>query len=184
MTSNTNPQGITTYYDYDNFQRIKTVKTQDQKILKNLSYSTNTDENSNDSIFYNFYKSESFLKNNCAVGLFGTSVTYRVPPKKYWSHISQYSADSMAISDINSFGQNYANSNGQCFYYNSEVSKTYTRNNCSPGVNGSSITYTVPAKKYYSFESQDDADTKATAELIELGQEFANQNGTCERTKK
>lgn len=38
MTSTTDPKGMITYYEYDNFQRLKTIKDHDGNILKTYDY--------------------------------------------------------------------------------------------------------------------------------------------------
>src|SRR5690606_31879660 len=38
MTSMTDAKGQTTYYEYDDFQRLKTVKDQDGKLVKQYDY--------------------------------------------------------------------------------------------------------------------------------------------------
>lgn len=64
-------------------------------------------------------------------------------------------------------------------YYNVQKSGTFTRNNCSAGYYGSSVTYTVPAGTYLSGISQADADQKAQDDVNANGQTYANNNGTC-----
>jgi YD repeat-containing protein len=38
MTSSTDAKGMTTYYEYDAFQRLKTIKDQNGNILKQTDY--------------------------------------------------------------------------------------------------------------------------------------------------
>ena len=63
----------------------------------------------------------------------------------------------------------------------SNVVKTgvFTRNNCSAGYTGSSVTYTVPAAAYTSTISQADADAQAQSDINANGQTYANTNGIC-----
>ncbi len=63
-------------------------------------------------------------------------------------------------------------------YSNSEQSRAFFKNNCSSG-SGSQVTYTVPAGKYVSEISQEDADGQALAEINANGQNYANQQGIC-----
>jgi hypothetical protein len=60
-----------------------------------------------------------------------------------------------------------------------EKSGVFTRNNCSSGYAGTSVTYTVPAETYTSLISQADADAQAQADVNANGQNYANTNGTC-----
>ena len=64
-------------------------------------------------------------------------------------------------------------------YYNAAISATATKNSCGTGYTGSTVTYTVSANKYSSTVSQADADSKATADLNNNKQSYANANGSC-----
>jgi hypothetical protein len=65
-------------------------------------------------VYYNVQKSGSATKNNCGTGYTGSTVTYVVPANKYSSTVSQTDADNLAITDVNSNKQAYANANGTC----------------------------------------------------------------------
>ncbi|MGE5518906.1 MAG: DUF5977 domain-containing protein [Candidatus Dadabacteria bacterium] len=64
-------------------------------------------------------------------------------------------------------------------YFSSQASGTFTKNDCSPGQSGSSVTYTVPYGSYVSTISQADADQKAQNDVNQNGQAYANANGSC-----
>lgn len=77
---------------------------------------------------------------------------------------------------------NYAGQAENCttpYYTSIAKAGIFTRNNCSPGNAGSSVTYTVPAGSYTSSISQADADQKAQNDVNTNGQAYANANGTC-----
>jgi YD repeat-containing protein len=38
MTSSTDPKGETTYYEYDNFQRLMNIKDKDGNVIKHMTY--------------------------------------------------------------------------------------------------------------------------------------------------
>jgi len=66
-------------------------------------------------------------------------------------------------------------------FYNHAVSgELYTKNDCGPGYVGSDVPYTdIPAGKYQSTVSQEDADRMAQDELDNNAQAYANAHGTC-----
>lgn len=84
---------------------------------------------------------------------------------------------------VKSICYNYAGQSVGCginvTYQSSAKSKTFLKNDCSPGYIGSSYSYSVPANKYQSSISQADAERKADADLNINGQMLANSTGTC-----
>lgn len=64
-------------------------------------------------------------------------------------------------------------------YGNDAVSDTFYRNDCGEGFAGGAVIYTVPANSYSSDISKEDANISAAADLLENGQIYANQHGTC-----
>ena len=139
--------------------------------------------------FSSVSKSGSFTRNDCLSGTTPGQVTYSVPAGKYTSTVSQADADSKATNDVNANGQAFANTNGTCtpiilpIYYSSIQSGSFTRNNCQSGI-GSTVTYTVSAKKYTSTTSQAAADSQASHDVQVNGQNYANANGVCNPVKK
>jgi hypothetical protein len=129
--------------------------------------------------FYNTAKSGIFTKNNCPTGQWGTAVTYTVAAGIHWSESSQADADMIAQNAVAANGQNYANANGECGFYNEQKSQNYTRNNCGTGSIGSTVTYTVPAHTYFSTTSQNSANGMAMSDIRSNGQNYANTHGTC-----
>jgi YD repeat-containing protein len=65
-------------------------------------------------------------------------------------------------------------------YFNAALSLTAGPSTCSPGFGGSGVSYTVPAKRYFSLTSQAAADAKASADP--LVQALANTSGYCANT--
>lgn len=64
-------------------------------------------------------------------------------------------------------------------YYNTEQTKTVTKNNCSAGEAGTEITLTAYANQFVSNISVIDANNQAIAWLEENAQIYANNLGTC-----
>lgn len=170
---------VTYYVGANNYSSTISQADADSKAAAEISANGQAYANANGyCTWYNVYKSQTFTKNDCGSYASGSSVTYSVGAGTYSSNVSQADADDQAQSNINSNGQNYANSNGSCTYYNSEVSQAFQKQ-CSPGYAGSYVTYTVPAYTYSSNVSQHDAQVAATADKNANGQAYANANGTC-----
>lgn len=129
----------------------------------------------------NVAMSREFTKNNCGPGQQGTKVTYNVPAGKYTAN-TQQAADQLATNDLNNNGQANANTVGECktIYYSAAVSGTFYSNACGEygGASGA-VTFTVPASKYSSIVSQQDANNLAAADLGTNGQIYADSNGPC-----
>jgi len=64
-------------------------------------------------------------------------------------------------------------------YSNHAASESFTKQGCTSGYVGSSVTYSVAAGKYTSSISQLDADMQLEADLMAHGQAYANSTGTC-----
>jgi hypothetical protein len=183
QTSMSDAKGAASYYEYDNLQRLKSVKDRDGNIVKATNYNYGTYTNAGLPIvqFYNYVQTRSVQKNNCTGGLVGSFVTYVVDDGKYTSGISQEAANQLAADDLNANGQNYANANGGCLIprYNVATSRQFTKNNCGVGKPGSTVTITVPANTYMSTESVEAANQMAENYLDTQGQFDANDTGTC-----
>jgi len=87
-------------------------------------------------------------------------------------------------SNIKSFDYKYYNQSSEAassIYYNTEIKKVYINEGCDSllGEIGQPIEYVVPAKKYSSSISQEDANQKAYDDLIRNGQQYANEHGEC-----
>ena len=138
-------------------------------------------------IWYSKEMSREFVRNNCDKFSDGQPYTYVVPEGKYVSSISQEDADAKAAEDIEKFGQQQANIEGECrekenIYYG-KFSHTFTRNNCNSTEYGTEFTVdeTMVTGDFRSITSQEDANRLAEIAVMEQGQDIANVRGNCEK---
>ncbi|RYE25514.1 MAG: hypothetical protein EOP51_03850 [Sphingobacteriales bacterium] len=188
LTSQIDPKGQTTYYEYDDFHRLLNIRDQNSNIVKNYSYNyANTGTAPPVTSYQNGQQSAPFTRNNCPSGQQGTPVTYVVGAGRYSSLISPADADQKALADIAANGQRNANLLGGCAvtqpgsgpYYNVADSASRTRASCAVGQTGSTVTYTVAAGTYSSTVSQAAANALARADIQANAQRHADSLGTC-----
>lgn len=115
ITSETDANGRTTYYEYDNFNRLHLIKDNEGLVLKKIcyNYAGQTEDCGTGPVYYNTLAQRTFTRNNCAPGYVGSAVTYTVPAGKYNAG-SAGTAQSLAQGDVDANGQAYANKNGSC----------------------------------------------------------------------
>jgi len=156
VSSITPPSGIRENYKYNNItNRLELVSDVNNKILKEYQYHY-------PDTYYSSEKNKVFTKNNCPDRFIPGTYNYVVPVGKYYSIISQADADQKAENDINQNGQNITNQNASCTgYFNAQLDKMFTRNNCQSNETGGTYIYIVPNGKYFSTISQEDANQKA-----------------------
>ena len=137
-------------------------------------------------LWYNTRQEKTFTKNDCDPDTqVGSQETMVVEAGTFSSTISQMDADNKAANELNTKGQAYANSHGTCTtvkWYNTEKKKLFQKTDCLVTEVGSNVEYVVPAKKYSSAISQQDADNKALEDLETNGPLYANEHGFCATT--
>lgn len=121
ISSITDPKGYTTYYTYDNSNRLQYIKDHDLNIVQRYCYNylgqmidCPREGSLAIATYTNIANSATFTKSPCAAGLIGSSHVYSVPAGIYSSTASQADADAQAINEITVNGQNFANTTGIC----------------------------------------------------------------------
>lgn len=176
------------YYEYDEYGRMLFVKDDYKNIVKMYEYNQKKGFGSCSVTYYNVEISATFLKDDCPGDTYpAIPFTYTVPANKYSSTIGQLDADAQAWNEITRLGQTTANISGEgClpYYFNTAISQNFVPDICEPGFKPSptSVTYTVPARKYKSTISQADADAMAARDMRLNGQYHANITATCVST--
>ncbi|RWU08110.1 DUF5977 domain-containing protein [Pedobacter chitinilyticus] len=143
MTSMIDAKGLTTYYEYDSFQRLLNVKDHQGNIIKNYNYYLRP------KTYYNKQISKKVYKNDCSIGYYGLGENYIVPSAKYASIVSQADADAQASIEIANNGQIYANSNGECLEEGTYVTvcATSPREEIVGNYRDTYVTYSIKAFK-------------------------------------
>lgn len=174
MTSETDPRGRTTYYEYDGFGRLSVVRDHDRNVIKKYCYNYAGQQENCGVYTYAATRSGTFTR-QCADGGSGSQVTYTANVS---STISQADADGKAQQDVNQNGQAYANQHGTCTWWSDGMSQTFTRQ-CGDGGVGTSQTITVNAGQYTSTASKQHANDQAWWQLQNLGQAYQSSGGYC-----
>lgn len=180
ITSETDPAGRTTYYEYDDHNRLALVRDQNSHILKKICYNyAGQPQDCGAFVYTSVAQSGTFTRNNCGTNGSGSSITYNVAAGAYTSIVSQADANLKATNDVAANGQAYANANASCTWMNQAQSASFTRNNCGTNGTGGAVTYTVAANTYSSTTSLADANQQAVNAVNAGGQAYANANAGC-----
>ena len=156
VTSITDVKGMTSYFEYDSFGRLKFVKDKDLNVLQKYCYNykgqqTDCSDNSSTSVllYKSIARSGSFTRANCGAGGIGASVTFDQAAGVVVSDVSQADADEKALRKFNLDGQAFANNNvnAKCTFGNTAQSRLIVRNNCVAGGTPGSAWYIVPASR-------------------------------------
>lgn len=116
ITSETDPNGRTTFYEYDSFNRLMHTKDQHGNIIKKYCYNyAGQQVNCFDVTYTNSIAyTGNFTRNNCSAGFTGSTVAFNVPVGSVTSLISVADANAKAQAKLNAEGQAFANSSGSC----------------------------------------------------------------------
>ncbi|WP_238387934.1 DUF5977 domain-containing protein [Pararcticibacter amylolyticus] len=169
------PGGIITYYEYDDFNKLRRILNDKKKVTREQQYNFKRP-------FYSSAKSAEYNNLHCPLGYIPSgTITYTIPENKYSSLISQEDADAKAQLDADLNGQAYADQQNNCIrgYKNAVVYRMFTKNNCPSNMVGEDVAYSVPEGRYISTFSQAEADAKALQDINSNGQAYANAHGSC-----
>lgn len=173
--------GSTVFYSQNAAVVTSTVSQLDADNKATTKFNTDGQAHANATGYCNFIsiaRTGTFTRNNCAPGGIGSSVSYSQPAGVEKSTISQEDANAKGLAKFNTDGQAHANTTLTCVYYNVDMYEMFTNNNCSSG-QGEVVSYSVPARKYSSTISQQDANNLAQDDIYTNGQAYADTYGGC-----
>ncbi|WP_066436936.1 DUF5977 domain-containing protein [Chryseobacterium sp. CCH4-E10] len=170
VKSITPASGLKEKYVYDTSNRLEKVINSDNKISKEYKY------NYTPATYYSAVKTQLFTRNNCGSSAIGGSYIYTVPAGQYTSTMSQLDADQKALDDINSNGQNAANSNGTCTSISCPLSF-----NSALGIGGGGSVTATPTS-YYKVSFGFSSGSNSTNLPWNTGVKVATISGICKPT--
>jgi YD repeat-containing protein len=173
-----------TIYEYDSRGRLKNIKDEQGSIVKMYEYNEKQQFEQCPALYYSHAVYQTTQRSNCAAGYVGDYIDFPLAAGAYTSAISQLDADLKAQLAVDAQAQQYANTNAACIqiFKNTAKSGTFYSDKCTAGKAPVAYTYTVPAGKYTSTESQQDADNQANEDFFNNGQKMADLYGGCNTT--
>jgi len=115
VRSTIDARGNTTYFEYDQMNRLKNIRDQAGNIIKNFRYHTAGNQYAGgfSQPYGNQAMSATFTRSNCGLGYTGSTVTITVNANTYGG-ITQEEANAKAQAYLASDGQAQANIQGTC----------------------------------------------------------------------
>jgi hypothetical protein len=161
-----------TYFEYDDYGRLFTVRDPYYNILKKYCYNYyGQPEDCGNYIWTSQAISGVYFSQNCTNGSSPDSVIVNISQGAYTSNISQQAANNLAQAAA----QAQANQNGTCSWGNTAINANYYSQNCGSGYTANAYPVTIAANTYRSTTSQAAANALAQA----AAQNAANTNGGC-----
>lgn len=127
VTSETDPSGKITYYEYDLFNRLMVVRDQDNNILKKYCYNY-AGEPEGCTIYTSAAINGDYYSQNCPYGEGPVAYHVTVPQGMFMSYVDQQTANQKAQQ----YAQDQANQHGTCQVLNVSV---YGENNHGTNIN-------------------------------------------------
>lgn len=102
-------------YEYDGLNRLTLVRDQENNILQKYCYTFHGQQEDCSGFYKNDQKTVYFIRNNCTTGYIpGDPVPIRVKEGDFTSGLSKLDANQKADAFIIAYGQNDANTLGDC----------------------------------------------------------------------
>lgn len=172
-------------YEYDARGRLRLIKDDQGSIVKMYEYNEKQQMERCPAVYQSHAVYQVTQRSNCTTGFIGDYVEFPLAAGACTSLISQQDADLKAQLLVDAQAETYANTNAACLQVYKSVAKsgTFYSEKCAPGSDPVAYTYTVPAGRYTSTESQEDANDQADEDVADNGQRLAdNAPGACQAT--